>query len=382
MIKEQEAVRVVSLMLTWQCNLNCTYCFEAFKRSDRNMSAETAEKILSEEFAAFASSEEYRMGGYLKIEFFGGEPLLRFDVIRHVTEWIARLNLPFRCLLSITSNGTLLDAEKQAWFAAHKELIRIVLSVDGTEEIQQTNRGAKAAAAPIDFVRRTWPDLHFKATISRASLPTLSRDLISLLERGHVVSPNLAVGEEWQPGDEAIYKRELEKLAQWHLDHPDVEPMRLFMQHYIALLEPYCLTTPQKNCGTGTTMTTYDVDGTAYPCHMFVPITHGRETAAEELARIDFRDDAAFQDPTCADCPLLRICKTCYGFNYKDRGSVNRRDKRVCRMMLCEAQVVSAFQIHYLTELKKRRELTPFELTALKGAVRCYGRYADFSFEV
>ena len=61
---------------------------------------------------------------------------------------------------------------------------------------------------------------------------------------------------------------------------------------------------------------------------------------------------------------------------------MNRRDKRVCRMMLCEAQVVSAFQIHYLTELKKRRELTPFELTALKGAVRCYERYADFSFEV
>ncbi len=51
-------------------------------------------------------------------------------------------------------------------------------------------------------------------------------------------------------------------------------------------------------------------------------------------------------------------------------------------MMLAEAQVVSAFQIHYLLELKKRRTLNPFELTALQGAVRCQELYADFDFEV
>lgn len=44
MIKEQEAVRVVSLMLTWACNLNCTYCFELFKRSGREMSIEVANR--------------------------------------------------------------------------------------------------------------------------------------------------------------------------------------------------------------------------------------------------------------------------------------------------------------------------------------------------
>ena len=57
-------------------------------------------------------------------------------------------------------------------------------------------------------------------------------------------------------------------------------------------------------------------------------------------------------DDECSTCKILRICKTCYGFNYKDRGSVRKRDRRVCRMMLAEAQVVSAFQIHYLLELK------------------------------
>ena len=252
MIKEEQAVRVVSLMLTWQCNLRCTYCFEDFKRSDRTMSAETAERLLAGEFERFAASEACRKGGYLKIEFFGGE---------------------------------------------------------------------------------------------------------------------------------LIYKRELERLAEWHLAHPDVEPMRLFMQHFIALLEPWSLATPKKNCGTGTTMTTYDTDGTAYPCHLFVPITHGRPNAAKELARIDFHDDAAFQDESCAQCGIRRICKTCYGFNYRDRGDLRRRDRRVCRMMLAEAQVIAPFQIRYLLALKKRRALTRFELLALQGAVQCYEQFHDFSFE-
>lgn len=381
MIKEEEAVRVISLMLTWQCNLRCTYCFETFKRNDRTMSAETAKRILTEEFRQFEASDLRQQGAYLKIEFFGGEPLLRFDVIREVTEWIVALQLPFRTLLSVTSNGTLLDAEKQRWFEAHKEQIRIVLSIDGTPEIQATNRGAIAADAPIDFVRRVWPDLHFKSTISRAALPTLSRDLIAMLEQGHNISPSLAVGEDWQPGDELLYKRELERLAEWHLAHPEREPVRLFMQHFIGLLEPWSLKTPEKNCGTGTSMVAYDTDGTPYPCHLFVPITHGRSEAAAELARIDFHDDENFQDPTCADCLIRRICKTCYGFNYRDRGDLRRRDRRVCRMMLAETQVIATFQLHYLTALQKRRPLDRFELLALQGALLCYERYHDFSFE-
>ena len=380
MIKEQEAVRVVSLMLTWACNLNCTYCFELFKRSDREMSIEVAKRVLSEEFSTFTEREECKQGGYLKIDFFGGEPLLRFDLIREITEWVEGLNLSFRIMLSVTSNGTLLDAEKQRWFEQHKDHIRIVLSVDGPEEIQRINRGELAADAPISFVRRVWPDLHFKSTISRAALPTLSSDLISLLESGHKISPNLASGEDWQEGDDVIYKKELERIAAWHLAHPNIEPMRIFMQHFITLIEPFCQQTPKKYCGTGTTMVAYDWDGTPYPCHLFVPITHGREDAKMDLAKINFFDDERFLDETCNECKLKRVCKTCYGFNYRDRGDIRKRDRRVCRMMLVEAQVISAFQINYLMTLRKERELNKFELAALQGAVKCYELFHDFSF--
>lgn len=377
MFSKPESNRVVSLMLTWACNLNCTYCFEKFKRTDRKMSVDMAKKILAGEFDTFRQQSP---DGRLKVEFFGGEPLLQFDVIKSVTEWLENNDPGVDYLLSVTTNGTLLDDNMKDWFVRHKDRIRIVMSVDGSNDMQETNRGELAGEVPIDFVRRTWPGLHFKSTISRANLPHIADGLIGLLEAGHVIAPNLAQGEDWQEGDEVIYKRELEKLADWHLAHPDVEPMNFFSQPFFSLLEPHCSRTPVKNCGTGTTMTTYDVDGTAYPCHLFVPITHGKWNVREELDKIDFYDDESLIDESCRECRMLRTCKTCYGFDFKDRGSVRKRDKRACRMKLAEAQIISDFQISWLMMQRQRRELSPIELYALKGAIRCHELYSDFSF--
>lgn len=377
MFSQPESTRVVSLMLTWACNLNCTYCFEKFKTKGREMTVNMAKSILSKEFEMMRGQKS---PGKLKVEFFGGEPLLKFDVIRQVTEWIEANDPGVDYLLSVTSNGTLLDEEKKKWFTKHKDKIRIVMSVDGSEEMQRTNRGVLAEDVPIDFVRKTWPTLHFKSTISRANLHNLAEGIIYLLEKGHVIAPNLAQGEDWKDGDEIIYKRELEKLADWHLAHPDVEPMNIFNQPFFALLEPHCSRPPKKNCGTGTTMATYDVDGTAYPCHLFVPITHGRKNALETIGKIDFYDDESLIDESCRECGMLRICKTCYGFDFKDRNSVKKRDKRACKMKLAEAQVISDFQINWLMMLQKKRPLTEMELFGLKGAVKCHQLYNDFKF--
>ena len=75
---------------------------------------------------------------------------------------------------------------------------------------------------------------------------------------------------------------------------------------------------------------------------------------------------------------MLRICKTCYGFNYKDRGDVRKRDRRTCRMQLAEAQVVSDFQINWLMMESKRRQLSSLELFGLKGALKCRELFHDF----
>lgn len=378
MTKKPKTSRIFALMLTWQCNLNCVYCFEKHKATDKVMSLETAKTIIQNEFSEFEASGDQ---GVLKVDFFGGEPLLRFQLIKDLAEWIWEQDFHINYVLSVTTNGTLLNDEMKAWFKKHKEHFRLILSVDGTDDMQCMNRGCPSDKLPIQFVRETWPDLYLKSTMSRDSLQTFGDGVIYMLEKGYHVASSIAVGVKWQKGDAEIYKRELTKIANYYMEHPQIEVMPLFSRMFVELLEPFCHETPPKNCGTGTTMAAYDVDGKPYPCHLFLPIVHGKNID-KELSEIDFYDNERMFDDDCRQCGMMQICRTCYGFNFIERGDVSKRDKTTCEMLLAEAQVISAFQVNYLMQKSKKHELTSEELLMLQAAVKCYETFKDFTFEV
>ena len=377
MNKKPKTVRIFALMLTWQCNLNCVYCFEKHKTANKVMNFETAKEIVRKEFTAVEESGEE---GVIKVEFFGGEPLLRFDLIKQLAEWIWEQNFHVGYELSVTTNGSLLNDEMKKWFTEHKEHFRLIMSVDGTDEMQCMNRGCPSDKLPVEFVRKTWPDSYLKSTMSRDSLGSYGDGVIYLLENGYNVASSIAVGVKWQDGDAAIYKRELEKVANYYLTHPEKEVMAFFNRTFLEMLEPYCNQTPPKNCGTGTTMATYDVDGKAYPCHLFLPIVHGKNID-KELSEIDFTDNERMFDDSCRDCGMKQVCRTCYGFNFVERGDVAKRDKTMCEMQLAEVQVISAFQIKYLMQKSKQQKLTGEELLQLQAAVKCYQTFNDFTLK-
>lgn len=377
MIKKNKTVRVIALMLTWQCNLNCVYCFEKHKTAHKNMSFETAKEIIGKEFS---DVEKLGDGSVIKVEFFGGEPLLRFDLIKELAEWIWQQDFHVGYDLSVTTNGTLLNDEMKAWFTDHKDVFRLIMSVDGTDEMQCMNRGCPSDKLPVDFVRKTWPDSYLKSTMSRDSLNTYGDGVIYLLEKGYNVVSSIAMGVKWQDGDSDIYKRELEKVANYYLTHPEKKVMAFFNRTFLEILEPYCNQTPPKNCGTGTTMAAYDVDGKAYPCHLFLPIVHGKNID-KEMSEIDFFDNERMFDVTCQDCKLKPVCRTCYGFNFLERNDVTKRDKTMCEMQLAEVQVISAFQIQYLMQKSKQQKLTGEELLQLQAAVKCYQTFKDFTLK-
>ncbi len=378
MFEKPKTTRIFALMLTWQCNLNCVYCFEKFKTSNKQMDLDVAKRIILKEFSDF---EKFGNDGIIKVDFFGGEPLLNFQLIKDLSEWIWEQNFSINYILSVTTNGTLLNDEMKDWFTLHKEHFRLILSVDGTDEMQRENRGCNEDKLPIDFVRKTWPNLYLKSTMSKNSLKTFGDGVIYMLEKGYNVSSSIAIGVPWDKEDAEIYKRELGKIADYYLMHMEINPMPLFTRVFAELMEPYCNHTPMKNCGTGTTMLAYDVDGTPYPCHLFLPIVHGKDNR-DEISKINFKDNDSLFDDECRKCGMMRICRTCYGFNYNDRGSVDKRDKNVCRMLLAEAQVLSAFQINYLVKIGKERKLTDSETFALEAAIKCHQLYKDFTFEV
>ena len=116
------------------------------------MSLNTAQKILNKEFEDF-SNKDRLPSDRLAIEFFGGEPLLNFDLIQNIYEWTDSLNLTFPLIFQLTTNGTLFTDNMLHWFAERIEGFRIVVSIDGDDYMQYINRGCDFKKIPIDYCK-------------------------------------------------------------------------------------------------------------------------------------------------------------------------------------------------------------------------------------
>ena len=119
-------VKSVALHLTQNCNLRCNYCYSGDKKN-QSMSLETARKSM--DFIGKNSR------GRCIINFFGGEPLLKFDLIKKiVSDNLDNGDLEFR----LSTNGTLLDKVKLEFIKNHN--ITFALSIDGNEKQHNFNR--------------------------------------------------------------------------------------------------------------------------------------------------------------------------------------------------------------------------------------------------
>ena len=147
--------RTCMLIITHQCNLNCRYCYESFK-SRKAMPLGLAKEIVAREFAAADGYEG------VSVDFIGGEPMVQFELMREIAEWIWSNDWPKPHLLSTSTNGTLFTSESKAWFHRHAECFSVGLSIDGTPEMQQTNRGCSFKDIDLDFFLATGPSRRSK----------------------------------------------------------------------------------------------------------------------------------------------------------------------------------------------------------------------------
>ena len=246
----------------------------------------------------------------------------------------------------------------------------MVLSVDGTEAMQTRNRGCKLAKLPISFVKEVWPNSYFKLTLSHETLPYYAEGVISLYEQGYCIASSLAEGQKWKDGDVEMYRKGLIEIGEYFIEHPNKQlehPFNFLFKTYLNNDKRH--NSVAQNCGCGTTIAMYDIDGTRYPCHLFLPMVHGNKNVLSDLKNVDFSNPNHLINQECINCNIKEVCKTCYGYNYLQRGDIKNRDKNMCNLRLVEAQVISAFQIKYLT-LKK--DLSDYELLMLKAALMCY----------
>ena len=199
--------------------------------------------------------------------------------------------------------------------------------------MQNINRSNSADRIDVDFFAKTWPDQPMKMTVSAKTLPMLAEGVIYMHEKGYNFTANLAYDVGWM-GDESapILERELMKLVNYYLEHPDVKPCWIFELplYHVAYDKK---TDDLRQCGAGVEMVSYYVDGKAYPCHFFMPITVGEEKAAN-AKNLVFPHDVYpehFGSP-CRECPAVSICHTCYGADYSMTGDIFKKDENMCRM--------------------------------------------------
>lgn len=147
--KRPTVVKALCLHIAHDCNLACQYCFaeEGEYHGKRElMSYEVGRKALD---FLVANSGNRRN---LEVDFFGGEPLMNFQVVKDLVAYGRSLeethDKKFR--FTLTTNGVLLNDDIMEF--ANKEMGNVVLSIDGRKEVHDRMRPFRKGAGSYDLI--------------------------------------------------------------------------------------------------------------------------------------------------------------------------------------------------------------------------------------
>lgn len=332
--------KTIMLLVTYKCNLHCSYCYEPKLQAFR-MDAKKAKGIIQEQIAKL--SDEYDS---VEVQFMGGEPLLEFPLIKEVSEWLwtTPINKKLMVLFAPT-NGTLLTHEMKNWFTENSARIHLGLSFDGNMDMQNVNRSISYSKVDLDYFVQTWPEQSVKMTISPETIAHLSDGVIFLHEKGFkYISADLAMGPSvnWSKDSLAIYRSELQKLSHYYLEHPTLIPFSMLRIDVAAIKSSHNVDV--KTCSCGEDMICVDWTGKTYACHLFSPVTLPIDKVLKSSQLYDFSNHSQFNSEICSKCILNAICNHCYGMNYLCTGDVAKPSPFHC----------SAFKILFVANCRFR----------------------------
>ncbi|MDE6677152.1 MAG: thioether cross-link-forming SCIFF peptide maturase, partial [Clostridia bacterium] len=272
-------VKALCLHVRHDCNLRCKYCFAdegAYHSVRETMSFEVAKAAI--DFLLKNSGNRK----VLEVDFFGGEPLMNFDVVKrtvyYAKEEAAKLGKRF--LFTTTTNGLLLDDDVIAFLNAEME--NVVLSLDGRkevhDEVRKTVNGKGSFDAVIEKIKkfvRSRGDKHYyvRGTFTAKNLD-FSKDVLFLADSGFdslslepVVTdiPELQIKEEHLPQICAEY----ETLCDEYIKRQEKGEGFNFFHFNVDLEGGPCLSKRVSACGAGNEYFSVVPNGDIYPCHQF-----------------------------------------------------------------------------------------------------------------
>mgnify|MGYP002510483030 CR=1 FL=1 len=338
--KRQTVVKALCLHIAHDCNLACRYCFaEEGEYHGRRalMSLEVGKKAL--DFLVANSGNRVN----LEVDFFGGEPLMNWQVVKDLVEYGRSLEAPnnkkFR--FTLTTNGVLLDDEILEF--ANREMANIVLSIDGRKEIHDRMRPFRGGQGSYDLIvpkfrkvaeSRGQERYYVRGTFTRHNLD-FSRDVLHLADLGFrqiSVEPVVAGPEDdyaIREEDLPVLKEEYDRLAAEMIRRRKEGRGFNFFHFMIDLEGGPCVAKRLSGCGSGTEYLAVTPWGDLYPCHQFV----GNEkflmgNVEEGVLRGDIRDEFkscnVYAKEKCRKCFARFYCSGgCAANAYNFHGNIN-----------------------------------------------------------
>lgn len=159
----------MALQVTQSCNLRCKYCvysgnYENRKHSNLRMNRATAYKAIDFFIEHSANTEKLHLG------FYGGEPLLEFELIKDCVGYIRGI-VNKEVIFNITTNCVLLDEDKIDFL--YQNDFRLTISLDGPQEVHDTNRvkldgsgSFSNVITAIRIIKRKYPEYLSKVNIN------------------------------------------------------------------------------------------------------------------------------------------------------------------------------------------------------------------------
>ncbi len=337
--KLRSPIKSLCLNVAHDCNLRCSYCFASegdFGCGRELMPLETAKKSVD-----FLIEHSGKIKN-LEMDFFGGEPLMNWNVVKETVKYARSLekkyNKNFR--FTLTTNGILLDDEKIDFI--NEEIYDVVLSLDGRKEINDKYRITKTKKGSYDIVlpkfqklisRRGNKSYYVRGTYTKDNLDFM-KDVMHLYDLGFKnisMEPVLcdknftsSVNKEDISKVLAEYENLCQELIKMKKSGKEIN----FFNFNIDLDKGPCVLKRLKGCGCGNDYVAITPNGDIFSCHQLVgenefKMGNVNSGTFDDNIKKKFLNTSIYHKEKCQNCWVKFYCSGgCAAKNYQHCGNI------------------------------------------------------------
>ncbi|MFZ5352694.1 MAG: thioether cross-link-forming SCIFF peptide maturase [Bacillota bacterium] len=316
--------KALCLNIAHDCNIRCGYCFASagdYHGGRKLMPAEIAKKAI--DFLLESSGNRKR----LEVDFFGGEPLLNFDVVKAAVEYGREIQKEYgkRIGFTITTNATLLDDAVIGFL--NENMDNVVLSIDGRKEVNDNMRRFQDESGTFDEImpkikdfvaKREDKSYYIRGTFTAYNLD-FCEDVLFLAEQGFKeisIEPVVAEADEnYALKEEHIGKihEQYEELSRRYIEYSEAGKGFRYYHFLMDLDGGPCVYKRVSSCGAGVEYFAVTPDGELYPCHQFVGkqgylMGNVFEGIKNKELQMAFSNNTVYHKEGCKDCWAKFYC--------------------------------------------------------------------------